>query len=146
TTPCLSVNMPDAPGPQLKAADQFTRFAGTVGRLLPGIAARVVHPETGEKLPLNQPGLLQVRGPNVFTGYLDRPESTAEVLRDNWFSTGDIARFDDEGFLRIEGRLSRFSKIAGEMVPHGLVEEKIVQHLHLPANESQPVAIVGLPD
>src|SRR5690606_27149899 len=58
TTPCLSVNMPDAPDPQLKAADQFTRSSGTVGRLLPGIAARIVHPETGEKLPLNESGLL----------------------------------------------------------------------------------------
>jgi acyl-[acyl-carrier-protein]-phospholipid O-acyltransferase / long-chain-fatty-acid--[acyl-carrier-protein] ligase len=146
TTPCLSVNMPDSLGPQLKAAEQSTRGAGTVGRLLPGIAVRIVHPETGKPLPLSEPGLLQVRGPNVFAGYLDRPDLTGQVLQNGWFNTGDIVRFDEEGFLRIEGRLSRFSKIAGEMVPHALLEEKIIDALGLAGADHQPIAITAIAD
>ncbi len=146
TAPCLSANMPEPTGPSGKAADQrYSRF-GSAGRLLPGIRARIIDPETGESLPLSEPGLLQVSGPNVFAGYLNRPDLTSEVLNDGWFNTGDIVRFDEDGFLHIEGRISRFSKIAGEMVPHGTVEEKIVQALDLSEQESQPIAVIGLPD
>ena len=73
--------------------------------------------------------MLWLKGPNIFEGYLDAPEQTAEVLRDGWFKTGDIGRFDEDGFLYIEGRLSRFSKIGGEMVPHETIEQKIVAAL-----------------
>ena len=76
-------------------------------------------------LAVDKPGLLLVRGPNVMQGYLNRPEKTAEVLRDGWYNTGDIATLDEDGFLRITDRLSRFSKIGGEMVPHIKVEEKL---------------------
>ena len=73
------------------------------------------------------PGLLLVRGPNVMLGYLGKPEKTAEVLRDGWYVTGDIAALDEDGFLQITDRLSRFSKIGGEMVPHIKVEEKLAR-------------------
>ena len=86
---------------------------------------RIVDPETLALLPTNTPGLLLVRGPNVMKGYLGRTEKTAEVLRDGWYLTGDIATQDEDGFLAITDRLSRFSKIGGEMVPHGKVEEKL---------------------
>jgi acyl-[acyl-carrier-protein]-phospholipid O-acyltransferase/long-chain-fatty-acid--[acyl-carrier-protein] ligase len=66
-----------------------------------------------------------VRGPNVMQGYLGRPDLTAEVLREGWYVTGDIAAMDEDGFLQITDRLSRFSKIGGEMVPHIKVEEKL---------------------
>jgi acyl-[acyl-carrier-protein]-phospholipid O-acyltransferase / long-chain-fatty-acid--[acyl-carrier-protein] ligase len=69
-------------------------------------------------VPLGEPGLMLVRGPNVMQGYLGLPEKTAEVLRDGWYVTGDIAAVDEDGFLQITDRLSRFSKIGGEMVPH----------------------------
>jgi len=62
-------------------------------------------------------------------GYIGQPEKTAEVLRDGWYVTGDIAMIDADGFLHITDRLSRFSKIAGEMVPHGRVEEALNQIL-----------------
>ena len=75
--------------------------------------------------------MLWLRGPNIFEGYLDDPARTAEVLRDGWFKTGDIGRFDEDGFLFIEGRLSRFSKIGGEMVPHETIEQKIITTLSL---------------
>ena len=80
-------------------------------------------------MPLGQPGLLLVRGPNVMRGYLGQPEKTAEVLRDGWYVTGDIAALDEDGFLQITDRLSRFSKIGGEMVPHVKVEEKLHEAL-----------------
>ena len=96
---------------------------GSVGRAIPGCDARIVHPESFDEVPLGESGLLLIRGPNVMKGYLDRPELTASVLRDGWYVTGDIARIDGDGFIHLTGRLSRFSKIGGEMVPHGLIEE-----------------------
>jgi acyl-[acyl-carrier-protein]-phospholipid O-acyltransferase/long-chain-fatty-acid--[acyl-carrier-protein] ligase len=98
---------------------------GTIGHPLPGIGVRIVDSETRQPLPANQPGLLFVRGPNVMQGYLNRPEKTAEVLIDGWYNTGDIAAMDEDGFLRVTDRLSRFSKIGGEMVPHIKIEDKL---------------------
>jgi acyl-[acyl-carrier-protein]-phospholipid O-acyltransferase/long-chain-fatty-acid--[acyl-carrier-protein] ligase len=96
---------------------------GSIGRAIPGVAVKVVDPETHEELPEDTEGLLLVKGPNVMLGYLDEEELTAESIRDGWYVTGDIARLDKEGFVEITDRLARFSKIAGEMVPHGKVEE-----------------------
>jgi acyl-[acyl-carrier-protein]-phospholipid O-acyltransferase/long-chain-fatty-acid--[acyl-carrier-protein] ligase len=98
---------------------------GSIGRPLPGVSVRIVDPGTHAPVPLGQSGLLLVRGPNVMRGYLGQPEKTAEVLRDGWYVTGDIAALDEDGFLQITDRLSRFSKIGGEMVPHGKVEEAL---------------------
>lgn len=98
---------------------------GKIGHPLPGVCARIVHPETREPVDIGQPGLLLVRGPNVMTGYLGKPEKTSEVLQNGWYTTGDIAALDEDGFLQITDRLSRFSKIGGEMVPHIKVEEKL---------------------
>ena len=98
---------------------------GTVGQPLPGVAARVVDPETREPLPHGQEGLLLVNGANVMIGYLADAEATAEVLRDGWYVTGDIARVDEDGFITITDRLSRFTKIGGEMVPHLKIEEAL---------------------
>lgn len=116
---------------------------GSVGLPLPGVSLRIVSPETGEPMPLGQPGLLLVRGPNVMGGYLDQPEKTAQVFRDGWYVTGDIARLDEDGFLRITDRLSRFSKIGGEMVPHMKVEEKLHQAV---GGTEISFAVCGVPD
>ncbi len=98
---------------------------GSVGQPLPGIAVRTVDPETGARVPYGSPGVLLVRGANVFAGYLGRPDLSAEVLKDGWYVTGDIAIVDTDGFVRITDRLARFSKIGGEMVPHGRIEEAL---------------------
>jgi len=98
---------------------------GSAGQALPGVALRVVDPDTFAPREPNESGLLLVRGPNVMAGYLGRDDLTAEALRDGWYVTGDIASLDEDGFLRITDRLSRFSKIGGEMVPHGRVEEAL---------------------
>ncbi|MEZ5949703.1 MAG: AMP-binding protein [Planctomycetaceae bacterium] len=89
----------------------------------PGVYGKILHPETFEELPLNTEGLLFATGPNVMLGYLNKPDKTAEVIREGWYNTGDIGRIDEDGFITLTGRLSRFSKIGGEMVPHILVEE-----------------------
>jgi acyl-[acyl-carrier-protein]-phospholipid O-acyltransferase/long-chain-fatty-acid--[acyl-carrier-protein] ligase len=85
--------------------------------------------------------MLLVKGPNRMMGYLGRPERTAEVLRGGWYVTGDIATVDEEGFVRITDRLSRFSKIAGEMVPHIRVEEAMAE-----AVSGAPCAVTAIPD
>ena len=90
--------------------------------------------------------MLWLRGPNIFEGYLDDPARTAEVLQDGWLKTGDLGRFDEDGFLFIEGRLSRFSKIGGEMVPHETVEQKILAALGLGNEGDRAIAIASVID
>jgi acyl-[acyl-carrier-protein]-phospholipid O-acyltransferase/long-chain-fatty-acid--[acyl-carrier-protein] ligase len=114
---------------------------GTVGRPLPGVAVKMVDPATLEPLPPNREGLMLVMGPNRMLGYLGQPERTSEVVRDGWYVTGDIAAIDDEGFVRITDRLSRFSKIGGEMVPHVKVEEVIYSIIG-----DHACAVTGIPD
>ena len=120
--PVIAVNVPDVEHGSLR---QIGHKPGTVGQPLPGVAARAVHPDTGEALPCGVEGLLLVKGPNRMLGYLGQPGTTAEVLREDWYVTGDIGAIDEDGFIRITDRLSRFSKIGGEMVPHVKVEEAI---------------------
>ncbi|MBM3859252.1 MAG: MFS transporter [Verrucomicrobia bacterium] len=116
---------------------------GKIGHPLPGIAIRIVDPDTQQPQPVGQPGLMLVRGPNVMQGYLGKPEKTAEVLKDGWYTTGDVASLDEDGFLTITDRLTRFSKIGGEMVPHIKVEEKLHE---LAAVTEQCFAVAGVPD
>jgi len=116
---------------------------GKIGHPLPGVSVRIVDPDTLQPTPVGQPGLLLVRGPNVMLGYLGRPEKTTEVLRDGWYTTGDIAALDEDGFLQITDRLSRFSKIGGEMVPHIKIEEKLHE---LAGSTEQTFLVAGVPD
>ncbi len=146
TSPASSLNQPDPPAVTDTAEVQVGKRLGAVGRLLPGMSARIVDPETGAERPISETGMLWLRGANVFGGYLNDPEKTRQALRGDWFVSGDLARFDDDGFLFIEGRLSRFSKIGGEMVPHGAVEQKIVEAFGWEQTETPLVFIAGVPD
>ncbi|HEY7679000.1 MAG TPA: AMP-binding protein, partial [Terriglobia bacterium] len=138
--PVVAANTGDFRAPGFR---QVGSKRGKIGQPLPGVAVRIVNPDTGEPVPPGQPGLLLVRGPNIMQGYLGLPEKTAEVLRDGWYVTGDMAFLDEDGFLEITDRLSRFSKIGGEMVPHMKVEE-VLQEL---ANAAEQVfAVTGVPD
>jgi len=121
-------------------------FNESTGKLFPGIQARIVDDATGQTLPPNTCGVLHLRGANVFRGYLGDIETTRRVFDGDWYGTGDIARFDDAGNLFIEGRISRFSKIAGEMVPHGTVEQSIVRAFHFEDSEVPMLAIAGARD
>jgi acyl-[acyl-carrier-protein]-phospholipid O-acyltransferase / long-chain-fatty-acid--[acyl-carrier-protein] ligase len=146
TSPVVSVNLPEPapkkPGDQVQPSSRL----GSVGKMAPGIAAEIREPATDGKLSLHESGMLWLRGPNIFEGYLDDPARTAEILCDGWLKTGDIGRFDEDGFLYIEGRLSRFSKMGGEMVPHEAVEHKIIHLLGLAGADHRPIAIVGVQD
>ncbi len=139
-SPVVSVNVDHYRSPGFY---QVGHKPGSIGHPIPGVAVQVRDPETGEPRGVNEEGLLWVKGPNVMQGYLGMPEKTAEVLRDGWYNTGDMARIDEDGFIFITGRLSRFSKIGGEMVPHGKVEDAISEVLKL---EETQVAVTGVPD
>jgi acyl-[acyl-carrier-protein]-phospholipid O-acyltransferase/long-chain-fatty-acid--[acyl-carrier-protein] ligase len=139
-SPLVAVNVPDHRGPGIH---QVGTKRGRIGHPIPGVSVRVVDPETFSQRPPGQEGLLLVKGPNVMAGYLGRPDLTREVVRDGWYVTGDLAVIDEDGFITITDRLSRFSKIGGEMVPHLKVEEAL--HGALGASE-QVLAVTSLPD
>jgi acyl-[acyl-carrier-protein]-phospholipid O-acyltransferase / long-chain-fatty-acid--[acyl-carrier-protein] ligase len=145
TSPVVSVNLPE-PEPKRGEQVQPSSRLGSVGKMAPGIAAEIREPETDKKLSLHETGMVWFRGVNIFEGYLHDEKRTAEVLRDGWLKTGDIGRFDEDGFLYIEGRLSRFSKIGGEMVPHESIEQKIIDLLGFAGRDERAVAIMGVQD
>ncbi len=126
-SPLTSINIPAS---RDKDTFQIDRKEGTVGRPIPNVACKVTDVDTGELLGANQSGMLWIKGPNVMKGYLDMPEATAEVLQNGWYKTGDVAEIDDDGFIKITGRISRFSKIGGEMVPHVKIEELLTRMVH----------------
>ena len=145
-SPVSNVNLPNPPATTATAQAQVARKPGTVGRLLPGLSARITEPETGAERPLTESGLIWLRGANLFPGYLDQQGQLESALKDGWFATWDLGSFDADGFLTIEGRRSRFSKIGGEMVPHGTIEERIVELFGLDQSEGPAVFVAGLPD
>ena len=139
-SPVVTVNGRDfrAPGFLQVAAKR-----GKIGHPLPGVTVKVVDIETCRPLALGESGMLLVKGPNVMKGYLGKPEKTAEVLNNGWYTTGDVAMVDEDGFVTITDRLSRFSKIGGEMVPHIRIEEKLHD---LAGSAEQIFSVTSLPD
>lgn len=145
TSPATNVNLPD-PAPVPDSVSIPSSRHGSVGQMLPGLAVRITDPATDKEVPIDHQGIIWFKGSNVFPGYLNDPKRSAEVLKDGWFRTGDVGRVDDDGFLYIEGRISRFSKIAGEMVPHETVEAAINKVLGLDGESERKIAVVGVPD
>lgn len=139
-SPVISLNIPDV---EIGGVRQKGQLPGSVGRPIPGVAVRIVDPDSSELLADGQPGLIEVAGPNLMTGYLGKPDETAKVIRDGWYNTGDIGYINDEGFVVITDRLARFSKIAGEMIPHGAVEERMLATL---ASTDLLLAVTAVPD
>jgi len=139
-SPVVAVN-----GRDFRAAGfrQVAARRGSIGHPLPGITVQIMEIENGKPVPNGKPGLLLVKGPNVMKGYLGRPDKTAEVLRNGWYTTGDVAILEDDGFLTITDRLSRFSKIGGEMVPHVRIEEMLHE---LASLTEQAFAVTSVPD
>ena len=147
TSPVVSINTPSIPdGVNYPGNSTEGSRRGSVGRMMPGHAARILDPNTMKDIEVTKVGLLMLKGPNIFRAYLGEPKRTAEVKQGEWFITGDLARFDEDGFLFIEGRLSRFSKIAGEMVPHGTVEDALIKAYNLFDEEQPMIAVAGRPD
>ena len=146
TSPATNVNLPDAPAPNDGTPVLPNNKLGSVGPFLPGVAVRITDPSTDEPSAIDQSGIIWLKGANIFPGYLNREDLTAEVIEDDWFKTGDVGRIDENGFLYIEGRISRFSKIAGEMVPHEALEGHLNKILGLDGEEERKIAVIGLPD
>ncbi len=142
-SPVVSANIPPS---RLPGEFQVGHREGTVGQPMPGVAVKVVDLDTGADLGPDKSGMLLVKGPNVMRGYLGRPDLTAEVMRDGWYVTGDIAVIDDDGFIRITGRQSRFSKIGGEMVPHLRIEEALCEVLKPGEEDQVRLAVTAVPD
>jgi acyl-[acyl-carrier-protein]-phospholipid O-acyltransferase / long-chain-fatty-acid--[acyl-carrier-protein] ligase len=139
-SPVVTVNGKDFRAPGFR---QVAAKRGKIGHPLPGVSVKVVDIDTGAPVAPGTAGMLLVKGPNVMRGYLGRPEKTAEVLRDGWYTTGDVAMMEEDGFLTITDRLSRFSKIGGEMVPHIRIEEKLQE---LADATEQVFAVTAVPD
>ena len=139
-SPIVAVNGKDFRAPGFR---QVASRRGKIGHPLPGVSVRIVDIDTGQPVAPGTAGMLLVKGPNVMRGYLGKPEKTAEVLHDGWYTTGDIAMMEEDGFLTITDRLSRFSKIGGEMVPHILIEEKLNE---LAESNEQVFAVTAVPD
>jgi acyl-[acyl-carrier-protein]-phospholipid O-acyltransferase/long-chain-fatty-acid--[acyl-carrier-protein] ligase len=145
-SPITSVNIP--------ASRQYDSFQvecreGTVGRPLKSVAAKVTDLDTGVELGPGESGMLWITGPNVMQGYLNMPDKTDEVLVDGWYQTGDVVMLDEDGFITITGRMSRFSKIGGEMVPHVKIEElltKMVDQTPQDDTDDRPcIAVTAVP-
>ena len=142
-TECSPVVATSTPGFRAAGFYQAGSRRGAVGRPLPGVRVRIVDPETKAPRPVGEPGLVLVSGANVMQGYLGRDDLTKAAMHDGCYITGDIGRVDDEGFLFLTDRLSRFSKIGGEMVPHGTVEEHLQE---CSGRDERAFAVCGVPD
>lgn len=145
TTPVASVNLPDCLDTQYWDLQTGSK-PGSVGMPLPGSSVRIVDPQTFEELPTGSDGMILIGGPQVMQGYLNNPEKTEQVIKEidgsRWYVTGDKGHLDEDGFLFIVDRYSRFAKIGGEMISLGAVELAAQQAL---GGETEVIA-VNLPD
>lgn len=139
-SPIAALNSPDFEDENVQ---QLGQKRGSVGLPLPGVAVKIVDPDSMDILSPGEAGLLLVKGANVMLGYLNNAEKTQEVMHNGWYITGDIAELDEDGFVTITDRLSRFSKIAGEMVPHIKIEEMLQEVL---VETEQVCVVTGVPD
>jgi acyl-[acyl-carrier-protein]-phospholipid O-acyltransferase/long-chain-fatty-acid--[acyl-carrier-protein] ligase len=139
-SPVAASNVPDWTSRTLR---QICTKPGTIGLPIPGVAAKVVSPDTFETLPQGKEGLLLFYGANVMQGYIGKEDLTRQVVRDGWYVTGDMAVIDEDGFITLTGRLARFSKIGGEMVPHQKIEEELQSLLGTP---ERTCVVTAVPD
>ena len=138
-SPIVSLNLPK----DFLAVGREAGPEGSIGVAMPGIAARIVDVDTGELLDAGREGLLQLKSASVMLGYLDDPDATAAVMTpDGWYNTSDVASMDRDGYIRITGRLARFSKIGGEMIPHELIENRLEEFYGIEGK----VAVTARPD
>ncbi|ABA90011.1 [acyl-]glycerolphosphate acyltransferase and acyl-(acyl carrier protein) ligase, major facilitator superfamily domain-containing [Syntrophotalea carbinolica DSM 2380] len=138
-SPVISLSVPDV---EIDGIRQSGSREGSVGLPVPGVAVQIVDLDNYVPVDGKSPGLILVKGPNLMLGYLGRPDKTAAAIRDGWYVTGDIGHLDRSGFLHITDRMARFSKIGGEMIPHGAVEDA----LHTALGRTGVLAVTGIPD
>lgn len=146
TTPVASVNLPDKLE-NVTMQIQKGNKPGSVGIPLPGTSCMIVDPETFEELPTGEAGMILIGGVQVMQGYLNDPEKTAQAVREmngmHWYVTGDKGYLDEDGYLFIVDRYSRFAKIGGEMISLGAVESTIRSCIN---DADHEVILVALPD
>ena len=142
TSPGASVNLPDIDSPY-----KLRNRPGTVGKAFSGTEFKIVDPDSIEPLPTGEDGLILIGGPQIMKGYLKMPEKTAEVIElidgYRWYRTGDKGHLDEDGFLTIVDRYSRFAKIGGEMISLTTVEEEILDACN---EKDLEIAATCLPD
>ncbi len=142
TSPGASVNLPDLESPY-----KLRNKPGTVGKAFSGTEFRIVDPDSLEPIPTGEDGLILIGGPQIMKGYLKMPEKTAEVIElidgYRWYRTGDKGHLDEDGFLTIVDRYSRFAKIGGEMISLTTVEEEILDACN---DKDLEIAATCLPD
>ena len=145
TAPVAAVNTPSFLEVETLKELTFSR-AGSVGLPLPGTVIKIVEPQTLQELPTGEDGLIIIGGPQVMRGYLNDPQKTAEVIVEidgvRYYKTGDKGHIDEQGFVYVTDRYSRFSKTGGEMVSLGSVEEHIAAVL----GDELPFCAVSVPD
>ena len=126
-SPVVSTNLPDV---LASGVVQERNHRGTVGQPIFGVCVKAFTADDARTpLPVGEEGVLCVKGPNVMSGYLHEPEKTAEAVSDGWYNTGDVGQVEPDGFMRITGRVSRFAKIAGEMIPLERLDDEMQEIL-----------------
>lgn len=139
-SPVAAANVPTFEDDEVR---QVGNKPGSIGQCLPGVAGRIVQPDTMETLPPGKEGMLIIFGANVMKGYLGRDDLTKSKVVKGWYVTGDLAIMDEEGFITITGRQERFAKVGGEMVPL----EKVEEELHAALGTSERIlAVTAIPD
>jgi acyl-[acyl-carrier-protein]-phospholipid O-acyltransferase/long-chain-fatty-acid--[acyl-carrier-protein] ligase len=145
TTPVASCNIHDAIDPDDYHV-QIGNKAGTIGLALPGSSFMIVDPDSFEPLPTGEDGMMLIGGTQVMKGYLGDEEKTKSVIKEidgiRWYVTGDKGHVDEDGFVTIVDRYSRFAKLGGEMVSLGLVESEIGKLL----GEDDQISVTAIPD
>jgi long-chain-fatty-acid--[acyl-carrier-protein] ligase len=134
--PGVSLNRPDRPVP------------GTIGPLLPSMEHVLVDVESRRPVALGEQGMLLVRGPNVFKGYLHHDGKQPFVEHDGrqWYETGDLVSEDEQGVLTFRGRLKRFIKLGGEMISLPAIEAALLATVDSDKDEAVPLAVEATPD
>ncbi|QKE27538.1 2-acylglycerophosphoethanolamine acyltransferase / acyl-acyl carrier protein synthetase [Arcobacter acticola] len=148
TSPVATCNLPDVIAPDYTV--QVGQKKGSVGMAIPGTTIKIVDPETFKELKENEEGMILISGIQVMKGYLNDEEKTSKVLKiinsKIYYITGDKGKIDEDGFLTIVDRYSRFAKLAGEMISLGIIEEKISKLIDLEENNLVDFIITTIED
>jgi fatty-acyl-CoA synthase len=140
-TICYGMTETSPVSTQTRADDSLDRRVSSVGRVHPHVEVKVVDPDTDLPVPAGQPGEFCTRGYSVMLGYWNEPEKTADVLRNGWMHTGDLATMDDEGYLNIVGRIKDMVIRGGENVYPREIEEFLYTH-----PDVVDAQVIGVPD
>ena len=140
-TICYGMTETSPVSTQTRRDDSFERKVGTVGRVCPHLEIKIVDPVSGETLPRGEAGEFATSGYSTMLGYWEQPEKTDEVLRDGWMHTGDLGVMDDDGYVRITGRIKDMVIRGGENIYPREIEEFL--HTHSDVQDAQ---VIGVPD